>query len=211
MTEAARSAQRYLACVSDPSRFRLLLALGDGARCVTDLAVAIGLSQSCTTRHVQALLREGIVASDRVGKRVMIRLATDGGALTPALRWALGTDAKTGSPGDSGATVERGAGTRPSAPRGPARPAATLASGPPRGAHRRSRSRPPVPAGEPGGAEMRVASPPVHERGWADAGGSIASRPGDEGDGGVGSGPPGGPVESDRPLQRSNELDDFLL
>lgn len=48
-----------------------------GERCVTELATLVGLSQSCTTRHLQALAREGLIRSRRDGKRVLCRLAPD--------------------------------------------------------------------------------------------------------------------------------------
>lgn len=69
--------RRQLACLGDPSRFALAQALLPGERCVTELASLVGLSQSCTTRHLQALAREGLIRSRRDGKRVLCRLAHD--------------------------------------------------------------------------------------------------------------------------------------
>ncbi len=202
MSEAATRAQRYLACISDPSRFRLVVALSDGERCVTDLAQAIGLSQSCTTRHVQALRREGIVESDRVGKRVMIRLALDGGELNPALRWALGS-----------AAVEA-TGVRPPGVRRTARPqsggAAAETRGRAVGGRRLGERRGPGRDGDPG--EARAALPAAHELGWRgdEAGATLPDA--------AGRGVPDLPASDveqpetrEAPAPRANDLDDFLL
>lgn len=75
---AAERLRRLLACLGDPSRFELARALLGGERCVTDLARTVGLSQSCTTRHLQTLAREGLVRSRRDGKRVLCRLRPEG-------------------------------------------------------------------------------------------------------------------------------------
>jgi DNA-binding transcriptional ArsR family regulator len=59
-----------------PRRFDLLLLmLAGGDRSVSQLAEAVGLSQSCTTRHLQALARAGLVKGARDGKRVVFRIA----------------------------------------------------------------------------------------------------------------------------------------
>lgn len=71
-----RSRQR-LACLTEPSRFRIALTLIRGESCVSSIALEVGLSQSCTTRHLQALEREGLVARERAGKRVLYRLRFD--------------------------------------------------------------------------------------------------------------------------------------
>jgi len=74
----AERLRRLLACLGDPSRFELTRALLGGERCVTDLARSVGLSQSCTTRHLQSLAREGLVRTRRDGKRVLCRLRPEG-------------------------------------------------------------------------------------------------------------------------------------
>lgn len=89
MTDAAQKRQ-FLACLSDPSRFSLVTTLAGGPRCVTELAGLVGLSQSCTTRHLQALLREGIVSGERQGKRVVYALRAFEPDSHPVLRWACG-------------------------------------------------------------------------------------------------------------------------
>src|SRR5262245_65890525 len=65
-----------IAVLAPPRRFELLLLMLAGAdRSVSQLAKAVGLSQSCTTRHLQALARAGLVKGTRDGKRVVFRLA----------------------------------------------------------------------------------------------------------------------------------------
>ena len=78
-----------LACMGDASRFRLVKALADGPRCVTELALAVGLSQSCTTRHLQSLERGRLLLRVREGKRVIYRLSPEEPAST-LVAWALG-------------------------------------------------------------------------------------------------------------------------
>ena len=78
-----------MACLGDASRFRLVKVLIGGQRCVTDLAAEVGLSQSCTTRHLQALEKRRVVEGTRVGKKVMYRLRHEEPGLDPLLAWAL--------------------------------------------------------------------------------------------------------------------------
>ena len=89
MEKAVLRVRRLMSCLGDPSRFRLVRALLERERCVTELAEAVGLSQSCTTRHLQALQREGLVRGRRDGKRVMFRLCSDEPRVSVLLRWAM--------------------------------------------------------------------------------------------------------------------------
>ncbi len=107
MNNRHRDAHVLLAALGHASRFRIALRLLDGERCVGDLAVAVGLSQSCTTRHVQALERAGLVRSRRDGKRVLVAIDAARAEVTALLEWI--------APGS--------AATRP-APDGPAGPLA---------------------------------------------------------------------------------------
>ena len=87
MNQPAARSRHLLACLGDPSRFRIVLSLLEADRCVTELAGEVGLSQSCTTRHLQFLEREGIVRGDRQGKRVMFRLRSDRPRVQELLAW----------------------------------------------------------------------------------------------------------------------------
>jgi DNA-binding transcriptional ArsR family regulator len=79
--------QRLLACLSDASRFRIVRILGGTERCVTEIARMVGLSQSCTTRHLQALGCDRIVRRRRDGKRVLFRLDDRDATVSGLLAW----------------------------------------------------------------------------------------------------------------------------
>jgi DNA-binding transcriptional ArsR family regulator len=81
--------RRLLACVGNTSRWKVVSALAEGERCVTELALHIRLSQSCTTRHLQALVREGVVRRTREGKRVVFALRNEDPMVRELLTWAL--------------------------------------------------------------------------------------------------------------------------
>ena len=78
-----------LACLGVASRFRLVQELAVADRCVGELANVVGLSQSCTTRHLQALERVGLVKGQREGRRVRFRLRAEAPGLAELLGWAL--------------------------------------------------------------------------------------------------------------------------
>src|SRR6266508_1653334 len=65
-----------LAVLAPPRRFQLMLLMLAGVdRSVSQLAESVGLSQSCTSRHLQALERAGLLKRVRDGKRVVFGLA----------------------------------------------------------------------------------------------------------------------------------------
>lgn len=72
-----RPVHRAISSLGHDSRFQLALLLLECPACVSDLAKRVGLSQSCTTRHLQALQRAGVVRGTRDGKRVVFRTVTD--------------------------------------------------------------------------------------------------------------------------------------
>ena len=86
-----------MSCLGDPSRFELVRRLARGQLCVSDLAREVGLSQSCTTRHLQALRRERLVIGERDGKRVLFRLSLEEPQAAALLTWVMsGRAAKPG-------------------------------------------------------------------------------------------------------------------
>jgi DNA-binding transcriptional ArsR family regulator len=95
MIDEEFSSRRLLACLGDPSRFRLVVALRSGERCVSELALSVGLSQSCTTRHLQALQREGLVSGARSGKRVVFSLRMEEPGVEMLIAWALEAEPPT--------------------------------------------------------------------------------------------------------------------
>jgi DNA-binding transcriptional ArsR family regulator len=78
-----------MACLGEASRFGLVEHLANGPRCVSDLAREVGLSQSCTTRHLQTLARFGIVRGRRDGKRVVFQVCAERPAVHALLGWAM--------------------------------------------------------------------------------------------------------------------------
>jgi len=132
MNQPAARSRHLLACLGDPSRFRIVLSLLEGDRCVTELAGEIGLSQSCTTRHLQYLEREGLVRGDRQGKRVMFRLRSDRPRVRELLAWVTATPAP--SPGGHGGASLHG--ERPSQGDGPVSRRKAGGSRPPRSPRR---------------------------------------------------------------------------
>jgi ArsR family transcriptional regulator len=193
MTENAERAQRYLACVSDPSRFRLLIALTAGERCVTELAQDVGLSQSCTTRHLQALLREGVVRSGRHGKQVRFTLSDEHQVLQPVLRWAIGVN-HAPDPGESTSSRPNPGEGRPARRR-------RAETGP------RRVTRVSTPAKD---ESVHREFPPHYEAGW----GTSDAAPGDLAPDAGDSVPNGESMETVSPLAPAafrRELDDFLL
>lgn len=165
MNDRHREHHALLASLGAPSRFRIALCLLEGDRCVGDLAVAIGLSQSCTTRHVQALERNGVVRSRRDGKRVLVSLELARAGLSEVLGITNGT--ADAAPRDATPTIER----KPRAPRSPntrsARVTSTLRARPPRTtapAESRTEDEPPAVAPSSGTHATQVEDPPVHPR-----------------------------------------------
>jgi len=196
--------QQFLACLSDPSRFHLLATLAGGPRCVTELAERVGLSQSCTTRHLQALQREGIVTGERRGKRVFFSLGSPGSDSHPVLRWAFGELAAA-----SAGAVAAAPTLRPRDP-GPDRP------GEPNGSERRRTRRAPesdrrhAPAVE-NSLEVTDALIVAHDRGWESddlaADSAAASPPAPELD----SSSRHGDESPQASRAHQGDLDDFLL
>jgi DNA-binding transcriptional ArsR family regulator len=61
--------------LGDPVRLRLLHALGDGERSVADLVATTGIAQASASKHLQLLLRGGLVQRRRQGMYVHYRVA----------------------------------------------------------------------------------------------------------------------------------------
>ena len=60
--------------LGDPVRLRLLQLLADGERSVSDLVQASGSAQANVSKHLQHLLRAGVVSRRKEGLRVFYRL-----------------------------------------------------------------------------------------------------------------------------------------
>lgn len=117
MVNSEPRVRRLMSCLGDPSRFELVRRLLRGERCVSDLAQDIGLSQSCTTRHLQVLQREQMVLSQRDGKRVMFRLCLNEPQVSTLLSWAMSARASARADHPGRSVPRHRAGTPPVAGR----------------------------------------------------------------------------------------------
>ena len=75
VTEGADLLARLFAGVSDPTRLRILLALLECERNVSELVTLVGTTQSRVSTHLQCLRWCGYVTSERRGKFVYYRVA----------------------------------------------------------------------------------------------------------------------------------------
>ncbi|MBI1798377.1 MAG: metalloregulator ArsR/SmtB family transcription factor [Candidatus Eisenbacteria bacterium] len=144
-----------LACLGDASRYELVLRLLDGERCVSDLARAVGLSQSCTTRHLQTLSRNGLVHGTRQGKRVLFKLCLERPAVGDLLRWVTAP-----ASGLTASLVRRSKASRAAA-RGSVARRASSGGGP---MEREAEPKPKLgPSSKRPSPARRPAHPPAHE------------------------------------------------
>jgi ArsR family transcriptional regulator len=60
--------------LADPSRILIIYNLGDGPRCVNDIADALELPQPTVSRHLKILRERGIVRAERVGQSINYHL-----------------------------------------------------------------------------------------------------------------------------------------
>ena len=56
--------------LADPSRILLIYALAEKPYCVSDLAIAVGISQPAASRHLKILRETGLVRTVRQGPSV---------------------------------------------------------------------------------------------------------------------------------------------
>jgi len=202
MDSVAQRLQQLLAAVGEPSRFQIVLELARRERHVSDLAGAIGLSQSCTTRHLQALERAGAVRTRRFGKRVVASLALQAVEVARLLQWlrsGMELDAYA-QPGRTGGTEARPQLPQDAPPRQARRSpgtAITSRRAPPKQPRRlleTAATRPPGPRKpSPGGLAI-----PGEDRAHAGPGASDTPRAAD-------------PETPRSPRQRPPDLEDFLL
>ncbi len=187
MNVRASNPRVLLAALGHESRFRIALCLLEGERCVGELAAAIGLSQSCTTRHVQALERAGFVKARRDGKRVLVTIEHAAESVAGLVRWLA-----------PGGTIAA-AGDRPRDESGPGRAAVAKRRGPKPGAARPGRAR---------AREVRAHSEPGTPHGNAPGAGEEVAHA---------EAPPSGrnpaspEVPPSRPPRPYDTLEDFLL
>jgi DNA-binding transcriptional ArsR family regulator len=178
MNHHEASSRTILACLGDSSRFRIVLSLMEHERCVTELASEIGLSQSCTTRHLQYLEREGLVRGDRQGKRVMFRLRSDRARVRELMAWVTATPPDPAAGRTSGADLHVESTGRPRSPAGAGRTRQAKPPAPGRAAP------PPVPPAQLATrpeAPSREDALPAHRAETQDPGDATAGRSAQDG------------------------------
>lgn len=165
MNDRQRRVQELLLVLADRSRFHMLCVLAERLVHVSELGRAVGLSQSCATRHVQSLTNAGAVECRRVGKRVMVQVRTEDEVVRTLIAWMLGEGAEQAQPAvlptpaskaqSSAPTAVRGAGAAPQRGVGRAR---AIASPTARRSQRKERTPVPAPySGKPAPAQAEQA------------------------------------------------------
>ncbi|MFE9116005.1 ArsR/SmtB family transcription factor [Streptomyces sp. NPDC007172] len=120
--ERADRAVAVLKAVADPSRYRLLWALGGAELPVSALADILGAHVAATSQHLAKLRAAGLVASRREGTRIYYRAAHPGvrGLLEEASVVAVTVSPEataSSGPAPTGETVPARATRRAGAPR----------------------------------------------------------------------------------------------
>ncbi len=69
-------AAELFALLSTPTRLRIVCALYDGERNVTDLMQCVGVSQSNISQHLGVLYRGGVVGRRRSGAQIYYRVVS---------------------------------------------------------------------------------------------------------------------------------------
>jgi DNA-binding transcriptional ArsR family regulator len=67
----------FFKVLTDPTRLKILYALGTGELCVFDLSVSTGASVSSVSHHLSALKRERLVKARRDGRIIYYALDDD--------------------------------------------------------------------------------------------------------------------------------------
>src|SRR6516164_4348827 len=83
-TEEVRLDRVFFA-LSDPVRRAILLRLDDGALLVSELAAPFDISLQAVSRHIQVLVRAGLVRQERSGR--ISRCSLDAGPIFTAALW----------------------------------------------------------------------------------------------------------------------------
>ena len=76
---------RVFFALSDPVRRVILLRLDDGALLVSELAAPFDISLQAVSRHIQVLVRAGLVRQERSGR--ISRCSLDAGPIFTAALW----------------------------------------------------------------------------------------------------------------------------
>lgn len=76
-TAEAHRLARLFKTLGEPTRLRLVAELSRGARCVHELASALGLPQPAVSQQLRLLRERGLVRAERRGRHMFYRLDDD--------------------------------------------------------------------------------------------------------------------------------------
>ena len=71
----ADDASEFLKAIASPTRLKLLCALADGERSVSDLTEMLDLRQATVSQHLARLRREGLVTTRREAQSIRYSIA----------------------------------------------------------------------------------------------------------------------------------------
>ncbi len=66
---------RFLKCVGEPCRLRILKYLSSGEKCVTEIVENVGKEQSLVSHHLKSLKNCNIVLAKQKAQKIYYRLA----------------------------------------------------------------------------------------------------------------------------------------
>ena len=72
--DAIEYSAEILKAISQPTRLRIIELLRDGEHCVCEIFPAIGHEQSNTSRHLQMMLKSGILRQRKEGLKIFYSL-----------------------------------------------------------------------------------------------------------------------------------------
>ena len=75
MHEVFESVARYFSVLGEPTRLRILHALCQDERCVTDIIQATGLAQANASRHLGLMYQAGMLSRRREGTQIFYKVA----------------------------------------------------------------------------------------------------------------------------------------
>jgi DNA-binding transcriptional ArsR family regulator len=85
MVKSAESLDEVFSALADPTRRKILLALAEGERSVSELAEPFDVSLPAVSKHLSVLERAGLITREREGRVRRCRLEPE--PLAGALEW----------------------------------------------------------------------------------------------------------------------------
>jgi ArsR family transcriptional regulator len=70
--------EKFLKCIGDNNRRRILNSLEKKEKCVTDIITSTGMEQTLVSFHLKALRNCGLVTTRRDGKKILYKISNPG-------------------------------------------------------------------------------------------------------------------------------------